>query len=52
MIEWKSDLSYEMKDEFFQAVAMSVLSDGCTTWTFMKCLEKKLEKKYIKKIKK
>ena len=28
---------------FFQVVAMSVLLSGCTTWTLMKPLEKKLD---------
>ena len=32
----------EIKKEFFQAAAMSELLYGCTTWTQMKHLEKKL----------
>ena len=39
---WKSDLSDKIKLGFFQAVALSVLLYGCTTWTLAKCLEKKL----------
>ena len=32
----------KIKQEFFQDVAVSVLLYECTTWTLMKCLEKKL----------
>ena len=39
----KTDLSDKLKQEYFQAVAMSVLLYHCTTWTLMKSLEKKLE---------
>ena len=35
---WKSD---NTKWEFFQAVAVTVLLYGCTTWTLMKHLEKR-----------
>ena len=31
---------------FFQVVAMSVLLYGCTTWSLMKCLNKKLYENY------
>ena len=41
MTTWKSDLSDEIKQEFFQAV--SVLLYGCTTWILTKHLEKKLD---------
>ena len=37
---WKSVLSDEIKWEFFPIVVVSVLLDGCTTWTLMKYLEK------------
>ena len=33
----------KIKGKFFQAVAMSVLLYGCTIWTLMKFLEKKLD---------
>ena len=33
---WKSDLSDKMKHSFFQAVVMSMLLYGCTTWTLTK----------------
>ena len=42
-IIWKSNLSDNMKREFFQVVAVLVLLYGCTFWTLMKCLEKKLK---------
>ena len=37
-----------MKWEFFQAVAMSVLLNDCTTWILMKHQEKKLDGNYAK----
>ena len=39
-IIWKSDLSDKIKRELFQAVAVSLLLYGCTTWTLTKRLEK------------
>ena len=32
-IMWKSDLSKKIKQEFIQAVTVSVLRYGSTTWT-------------------
>ena len=32
---WKSDFFDKIKQEFFQAVAVSVQLNGCTTWTLM-----------------
>ena len=32
-IIWKSDLTDKMKRSFFQAVVVSILMYGCTTWT-------------------
>ena len=40
---WKSDLTDKLKREFFQAVAVSVLLYGCTTWTLTKRLENKID---------
>ena len=40
---WKSDLTDKMKRSFFQAVAMSILLYGCTTWMLTKWLEKRLD---------
>ena len=40
---WKSDLTDKMKQSFFQAVIVSILQYGCTTWTLTKQLEKKLD---------
>ena len=33
---WKSDLTDKMKCSFFQAVVVSILLYGCTTWTLTK----------------
>ena len=40
-----SDLSDKIKQDFFQAVAVTVLLYGHTTRTLMKCLENKLNRK-------
>ena len=45
---WKADLSDKIKLKFFQAVAMSVLLYGCTTWILTKCLVKKLNRNYTR----
>ena len=39
-IIWKSDLTDKIKHSFFQAVVVSILLYGCTTWTLKKRLEK------------
>ena len=39
---WKSDLPDKIKLDFFQAVTVSILLYGCTTWILMKWKEKKL----------
>ena len=44
----KSDISYEIKQDSFQDVAVSVLLCGCTTWTLKKCFEKKLDGKNLR----
>ena len=41
---WKSNLTDKLKRQFFQAVVVSVLLYGCTTWTLTKRLENKLDK--------
>ena len=33
---WKSDLTDKMKYSFFQAMIVSILLYGCTTWTLSK----------------
>ena len=43
--KWKSDLSDKIKQDFFQAVTVSVLFYGCTTWMLTKHIEKKLNEK-------
>ena len=40
---WKSDLTDKIKNSFFQAVVMSILLYGCTTWMLTKRKEKKLD---------
>ena len=45
---WKSDLTNKMKRSFFQAVIVSILLYGCTTWTLTKRLKKKLDSNYIR----
>ena len=47
-IIWKSDLTDKMKRSFFQAVVVSILLYGCTTWTLTKRLEKKLDGNYTR----
>ena len=42
-IIWKSDLTDKMKCSFFQVAVVSILLNGCTTWTLTKRLEKKLD---------
>ena len=50
-IIWKSDLTDKMRCSFFQAVVVSILLYGCTTWTLTKWLEKKLDKNTASNIK-
>ena len=45
---WKSNLTDKMKHSFFQAVVMSILLYGCTTWTLTKRLEKRLDGNYTR----
>ena len=45
---WKSNLSDKMKRSFFQAVVMSILLYGCTTWMLTKWLKKKLDGNYTR----
>ena len=47
-IIWKSDLTDKLKRSFFQAVVVSILLYGCTTWTLTKRLEKKLDGNYTR----
>ena len=39
---WKSDLTNKIKRSFFQAVVVSILLYGCTTWTLTKWMAKTL----------
>ena len=48
LIIWKSGLTDKMKHSFFQAVVVSILLYGCTTWTPAKRLEKKLDGNYTR----
>ena len=47
-IIWKSDLTDKMKRSFFQAVVVSILLYGYTSWTLTKRLEKKLNGNYTR----
>ena len=47
-IIWKSNLTDEMKRSFFEAVVVLILLYGCTTWTLIKRLEKKLDGNYTR----
>ena len=47
-IIWKSDLTDIMKRILFQAAVVSILLYGCTTWTLIKRLKKKLDGKYTR----
>ena len=44
----KSDLTSKMKRSFFQAVVVSILLYGCTTWMLTKYMEKKLDGNYTR----
>ena len=48
LVIWKSNLADKMKRSFFQAVVVSILLYGCTTWTLTKRMEKKLDGKYTR----
>ena len=48
LVIWKSDLTDKMKRNFFQAMVVSILLYGCTTWTLTKRTEKKLDGNYMK----
>ena len=45
---WQSDLTDKMKCSFFQAVIVSILLYGCTTWRLTKRMEKKLNGNYTR----
>ena len=47
-IIWRSELIDKTKRSFFQATVVSILLYGCTTWTFTKWLEKKLDGNYTR----
>ena len=47
-IIWKSGLTNKRRHSFFQAAVVSILPNGCTTWTLTKRLEKKLDGNYTR----
>ena len=47
-IIWKSDLTDKMKRSFNQAAVVSILLYGCTTWTLIERLKKKLDGNYTR----
>ena len=48
LIIWKSHISDKIRWEFFQAVVVSELLYGCTTWMLIKHIEKKLDGNYTR----
>ena len=50
LIRWKYDLSDKIKQEIFPAVAVWILLCGCTTWTLMRRMEKKLDENYARRL--
>ena len=51
LVIWKLDLTDKIKRSFFQAVVMLILLYGCTTWTIIKHMEKKLDGNYKRMLK-
>ena len=49
-IIWISDLSDKIKQDFFEAVVVSVLLYECTTWMLTKRMEKKLDGNYSQRL--
>ena len=47
---WKSDLTDKIKCSFFPSSSRMILLYGCTTWTLTKCMEKKLDSNYTRKL--
>ena len=45
---WKSEVFHEIKWEFFQSIAASVLLYYCTTWNLTKCIKKNLHGNYTR----
>ena len=45
---WMSNLTDKIKRSFFQATVVSLLLYGCTTWTLIKLMEKKLDSNYTR----
>ena len=48
LVIWKSDLTDKIKRSFFQTAVVSILLYGCTTWTLIKHMEKKLDSNYTR----
>ena len=47
---WKSDLNDKTKRSFFQAAIVSIMLYRCTTWALTKCMEKRLDGNYTRKL--
>ena len=47
-IIWKPDLYDKIKQDFFQVMAVSILLYGCSTYTLIKHMEKKLDENYTR----
>ena len=48
LVIWKSDLTDKIKRNFFQAIVMSILLYGCTTWTLTKRIKEKFDSNYTR----
>ena len=48
LIIWKSDLPDKIKQDFFQAVAVSIQLYKCIAWMIIKGIEKKHDKNYTR----
>ena len=48
LVIWKSDLTEKINHSFFQAAVISILLYGCTTWTLIKRMERKLDGNYTR----
>ena len=49
-IIWKSNLTDKMKRSFFQAAVVSILLNGCTTWTLIKTVGEEARRQLYKNV--
>ena len=48
LVIWMLHLTDKIKRSFFQAAIVSILLNGCTTWTLTKPMKKKLDGNYTR----